>query len=83
MPGGLTPLEYAQSRYPSERNLHEVLTEPPRLDEEEELELEQRRRQMYDAGDFADGEIYVYPLSAILTRYLDDDADEGLNSDTE
>jgi len=53
------------------------------LDEEEELELEQRRRQMYDASDFADGEIYVYPLSAILTRYLDDDADEGLNSDTE
>ncbi|KAG1805563.1 uncharacterized protein BJ212DRAFT_859056 [Suillus subaureus] len=54
MPGGLTPLEYAKSRYPSEKNLHDIIANPPRDDDEDELQPEQMRKQMYDKSDFAD-----------------------------
>ncbi|OJA09235.1 hypothetical protein AZE42_11224 [Rhizopogon vesiculosus] len=55
MPGGLTPLEYAKSRFPSDRDLHEIIAEPPHSDEEEdEPQLEQTRKQMYDSSDFAE-----------------------------
>ncbi|KAG2364798.1 hypothetical protein BDR07DRAFT_1400705 [Suillus spraguei] len=53
MPGGLTPLEYAESRYPSEKNLHDIIAHPP-SEEEDEIQPEQMRRQMYDISDFAD-----------------------------
>ncbi|KAG2140196.1 hypothetical protein DEU56DRAFT_799289 [Suillus clintonianus] len=54
MPGGLTPLEYAKSRFPSEKNLHEIIANPPGDEEEDELQPEQLRKQMYDSSDFAD-----------------------------
>lgn len=53
MPGGLTPLEYAKSRFPSETMLHEIIANPPH-DDEDELQPEQLRKQMYDSSDFAD-----------------------------
>ncbi|KAJ8593282.1 hypothetical protein M405DRAFT_811269, partial [Rhizopogon salebrosus TDB-379] len=63
-----SPLEYAKNRYPSDRNLHEIIAEPPRSDEEEELQPEQRRQQMYDRSDIA----------------ADDEAEgEGSSSETE
>jgi hypothetical protein len=86
MPGGLTPLEYANSRYPSDRNLHEIIAEPPRSDEEEELQPEQRRQQMYDRNDIAAGEIFVYSFSSatLMCLLLDDEAEgEGSSSETE
>lgn len=52
MPGGLTPLEYAKSRYPSDTKLHDIIEHPPF--EEDEIQPEQMRRQMYDRSDFAD-----------------------------
>ncbi|KAG2106952.1 uncharacterized protein F5147DRAFT_698860 [Suillus discolor] len=56
MSGGLTPLEYAKSRYPLENALHEIIANPPCDDEDEEVELqpEQLRKQMYDKSDFVD-----------------------------
>ncbi|KAG0697736.1 hypothetical protein DFH29DRAFT_944800 [Suillus ampliporus] len=68
MPGGLTPLEYAESRFPSEKKLHEIIANPPRDDEEDELQPEQMRKQMYDSSDFADD---------------DEDEDEGSSPETE
>lgn len=70
MPGGLTPLEYAQSRFPSDRELLEIIAEPPHSDEEDELKSEQRIKQMYDSSDFADGKIRICsPSLAIFTHY--------------
>ena len=70
MPGGLTPLEYARSRFPEDWELHEIIAEPPHSDEEDELQSEQRRKQMYDSSDFANGKIHIYsPSLAILTHY--------------
>jgi hypothetical protein len=66
MPGGLTPLEYAKSRFPTETMLHEIIANPPR-DEEEELQPEQMRRQMYDSSDFADGMMFDYWL--VITTF--------------
>lgn len=61
MPGGLTPLEYAKSRFPSETMLHEIIANPPH-DDEDEIQPEQLRKQMYDSSDFADGNIFAYCL---------------------
>jgi len=85
MPGGLTPLEYAQSRFPSETHLHEIIANPQHYDEEEEeLHTEQRRKQMYDSRDFVDGKIFVYLFSLVtFTRYLPDDEDKGSGSATD
>jgi hypothetical protein len=65
MPGGLTPLEYAKSRYPSQKDLHEIIANPPRDDEEEP---EQMRRQMYDSSDFVDGKIFTDSL--LITTFM-------------
>ncbi|KAG2116320.1 hypothetical protein BD769DRAFT_1485960 [Suillus cothurnatus] len=65
MPGGLTPLEYAKSRYPSQKDLHEIIANPPRDDEEEP---EQMRKQMYDSSDFVDGKIFTDSL--LITTFI-------------
>ncbi|KAG1748814.1 hypothetical protein EDD22DRAFT_265995 [Suillus occidentalis] len=67
MPGGLTPLEYAKSRFPSETMLHEIIANPPHEDEDE-IPPEQLRKQMYDSSDFADD---------------DEDGGEGLSPEGE
>lgn len=69
MSGGLTPLEYAQSRYPLENALHEIIANPPCDDEDDEVEIqpEQLRKQMYDRSDFVDGKIFVD--SALMTTF--------------
>ncbi|KAG2337618.1 hypothetical protein BDR05DRAFT_1004876 [Suillus weaverae] len=83
MPGGLTPLEYAKSRFPSEKNLHEIIANPPR-DDEDEIQPEQMRKQMYDSSDFVDSKRFTDSLLiTTFTFYLPDDEDGGEGSSPE